>query len=78
MDTAEASPRYELAGRMESILRTHCVEFLLDGYALLVRVGNKKALDRRRSGIDIRVISKASIEEFCGLCVSFAYLVPSE
>ena len=78
MDTAEASPRYELAGRMESILRTHCVEFLLDGYALLVRVGNKKTLNRRRSGIYIRMVSEASIEEFCGLRVGFAYLVPSE
>jgi len=37
-----------------------------------MRVGNKKALDRRRSGIDIRMVSEASIEEFCGLCVGFA------
>jgi hypothetical protein len=43
-----------------------------------MRVSNKEALDRRRSGIDIRVISKASIEEFCGLRVGFPYLVPSE
>jgi hypothetical protein len=48
MDPSKASTGYELAGRMESILRAHSVEFLLDGYALLVRVSNEESLDRRR------------------------------
>ena len=78
MDPSKASTGYELAGRMESILWTHCIEFFLDSYTLLMRVGNKKTLDWRRSGIDVRMVSEASIEEFCGLRVGFAYLVPSE
>ena len=72
MDSSEASTGYELTRGMKSILWTHCVEFLLDSDTLLMRVRNKKALNRRRSGIDIRMVSEASIEEFCGLRVGFA------
>ena len=78
MDSSESSTGYELAGRMESILWTHRIEFFLDGYTLLMRVGNKEALNRRRSGIYIRMVSEASIEEFCCLRVGFPYLVTSE
>jgi hypothetical protein len=57
MDTPEASSRYELAGRMESILWAHSIEFLLDRYTLLMRVSNEEGLDRRRIGIEIRMVT---------------------
>ena len=78
MDTSKASTGYELARGMESILWAHGIELLLDRYALLVRVGNKESLNRRRIGIEIRMVTEASIEEFCGLGISFPYLVSSE
>jgi len=62
MDTSKASTGYELARGMESILRAHRIEFLLDRYALLVTMGNKESLDRRRIGIEIGMVTKASIE----------------
>ena len=46
MDTSEASTGYELTRGMESILRNHSIELLLDRYALLMRVSNKEGLDR--------------------------------
>jgi hypothetical protein len=51
MDSSKASTGYELAIRMESILRTHRIELLLYRYALLVRVSNEEGLDRRRIGL---------------------------
>ena len=78
MDTAEASPRYELAGGMESILRSHCEELLLNRDRLLVRMSNQEGLNRWRIGLNIRMVPEASIQEFRGLSVGFPDLIPTE